>query len=1006
MLRPKTLLFTALALGLSLNACGRPGPPYSPEASLQTMRIEKGFRIDLFASEPEIADPVAMEFDENGRIFVVEMPGYPLDTGPTGRVKLLEDTDGDGRLDRTTIFADSLVLPTGVMRWKKGILVTAAPDVWYLEDANGDGRADVRRKILTGFAFTNPQHTVNSPVYGLDNWIYLAHEGSTRAIIFKDKFGDQGSEIRFPDRSDGPTVKVERRGVRFRPDTFQLEALAGHSQFGHTFDEWGHYFTVSNENHVRHEVIAARYLQRNPVLLLGSAMRNVSDHGAAAKVFPITDRPRVEMLTGVGQFTAACSLTFYLGGAFPPELGQVSFVAEPAHNLVHRDVWSEAGASYLAKRAQEGVEFLASTDSWFRPVNFTIGPDGAIYLVDYYRGRIEHPEWTADSSQQHNHDHSEAAYQGSSKGRIYRIVPDSLPPLPLPGKIRLGEASDQELVKQLENPNAWHRRTAQRLLVDRQNPSSAELLVRLFHESPSSVGRLHALWTLEGLGKLDTALIAKALADSEPGARENAIRLAEPRLANSPALAEKLLAMSEDQSPKVQFQLLCTLGFLDSPKSRALQNRLLLKNIEDEWMQVAVLSASPARARELFEMAVSPKAGLTGEQTDGRAAFLRQVCAVVGARDEVEIKAVLKTVARHRQAEAEWWRAASLEGLAQGAAGNRSDAAFKGSQDLLLDLFQSSAAGVRRSSLPLLKITGLPKSLATAKALQQALATAADRSSPAEERADAVTLLALAGPESQISVFEKLIDPREPDLVQMAAVRALGQIKGNEVGAFLLKQWKTMTPPIRSAAGDAMLGEKGRVSLMLEAIKNEDLPAWTLSFRQKRGLLMHEDPELRRIARALLEERADERAQVLKRYEAALNLNGDAARGEQVFKNACSKCHVKNGVGVEVGPDLGTVRNRAASLLLVDILMPSKSIAQQYETYVVERKSGGVIDGILRSETPQTIVLYREEGEKIVISRKDIQYMYVTSLSGMPPDLEKQVDLQQMADLLKFLTIR
>ena len=613
---PKTHFFIALALGLSLNACGHSGPPYSPQASLQTMRIEKGFRIELFASEPQIADPVAMEFDENGRIFVVEMPGYPLDTGPTGRVKMLEDTDGDGRPDRATVFADGLVLPTGVMRWKKGILVTAAPDVWYFEDTDGDGRADVRRKVLTGFAFTNPQHTVNGPIYGLDNWIYLAHEGPTRAVIFKDLFGDPGSEIRFPDRSDSPTVKVERRGIRFRPDTFQLEALSGHSQFGHTFDEWGHYFTVRNADHMRQEMIAARYLQRNPALLVGSALQNVSDHAAAAKVFPITDRPRIEALTDVGQFTAACSLTLYLGGAFPPELGRVSFVAEPAHNLVHRDVWSEVGASYVAKRAQENMEFLASTDSWFRPVNFTIGPDGALYLVDYYRERIEHPEWTAD--QDHHHDHSKPAYQGGHKGWIYRIVPDSRPPLALPAKIRLGEASDQELVKQLENANVWRRRTAQRLLVNRQSPSSVEPLVRLFHESPSPVGRLHALWTLEGLGKLDTALVAEAMRDSEPGVRENAIRLAEPRLANAPKLAEKLLAMSEDPSPKVQFQLLCTLGYLDSPKSRAIQKRLLLKNIEDEWMQAAALSGSPARARELFEMVVSPNPGLPGERTEGR----------------------------------------------------------------------------------------------------------------------------------------------------------------------------------------------------------------------------------------------------------------------------------------------------------------------------------------------------------------------------------------------------
>src|SRR5919204_300016 len=173
----------------------------------------------------------------------------------------------------------------------------------------------------------------------------------------------------------------------------------GRSQFGHAFDEWGHYFTLDNSNHARHEVIAARYLRRNPQLVVPSAMQNASDHGAAATVYPITHRPTFELLTEVGQFTSACSLTFYLGGAFPRGFERSSFVAEPAHNLVHRDIWSPAGSTFVASRADQGREFLASTDSWFRPVNFYIGPDGALYLVDYYRRHIEHPEWT--SSEHH-----------------------------------------------------------------------------------------------------------------------------------------------------------------------------------------------------------------------------------------------------------------------------------------------------------------------------------------------------------------------------------------------------------------------------------------------------------------------------------------------------------------------------------------------------------------------------------------------------------------------------
>ena len=225
------------------------------------------------------------------------VPGYPLDTRPSGRIKLLE-FGSNGRIARSRVFADGLTLPTGVMRWKRGVLVTAAPDVLYFEDTDGDGRADRREVVLTGFAFSNPQHTVNTPIYGLDNWIYLAHEGPAEAIIFKDTFGDRGSRIRFPEKPSTPALPPARLGVRFRPDTFELEALAGRSQFGHAFDASGHYFTLDNSNHARHEVIGARYLQRNPHLIVPSAMQNVSDHGAAATVYPTAQH------AGIGRFAA------------------------------------------------------------------------------------------------------------------------------------------------------------------------------------------------------------------------------------------------------------------------------------------------------------------------------------------------------------------------------------------------------------------------------------------------------------------------------------------------------------------------------------------------------------------------------------------------------------------------------------------------------------------------------------------------------------------------------
>ena len=241
----------------------------------------------------------------------------------------------------------------------------------------------------------------------------VAWDGGAKGAEFFTEPNDRGSEIRFPGKPNAPTLRPARLAVRFRPDTLGLEALSGRTQFGHAFDAWGHYFTLDNSNHARHEVIAARYLKRNPDLIVSSAMQNASDHGAAATVFAITRRPTFELLTEAGQFTSACSLTFYLGGAFPRGFERSSFVAEPVHNLVHRDVWSPAGSTFVASRAEPDREFLASSDAWFRPVNFYIGPDGALYVVDYYRKHIEHPEWT--SSEQHHN--SPELYEGSDRGR-------------------------------------------------------------------------------------------------------------------------------------------------------------------------------------------------------------------------------------------------------------------------------------------------------------------------------------------------------------------------------------------------------------------------------------------------------------------------------------------------------------------------------------------------------------------------------------------------------------
>src|SRR5690606_30282279 len=244
----------------------------TPEQALASYQVEEGFNIELIASEPLIASPVDMEIDENGNCYVVEMPGYPLDKSHTGRVKLLRDTDGDGVMDESVLFADELMFPNGVLRWKNGIIVTDAPNVLYLEDTDGDGKADKRDTLLTGFSLSNPHVNVNNPIYGLDNWIYLAHYGHINTRKFKEEFGDLGSEIVFPFRKDAPRLprNAAARSVRFRPDGSALEMRSSRSQFGHTFDAWGRHFLTHNQNHIYQEVLAAPYVNRNESLFVGN----------------------------------------------------------------------------------------------------------------------------------------------------------------------------------------------------------------------------------------------------------------------------------------------------------------------------------------------------------------------------------------------------------------------------------------------------------------------------------------------------------------------------------------------------------------------------------------------------------------------------------------------------------------------------------------------------------------------------------------------------------------
>lgn len=972
----------------------------SVQAALDSFDLAPGFQIELIASEPLVSDPVAMEIDENGVLYVLEMHGYPLDTSGSGYVKTLHDTDGDGRMDESRIFAEGLLLPTGIMRWKNGVLVTDPPNVVYLEDTNGDGQADRREVVLTGFAVSNPQHNMNTPLLGLDNWIYLAHEPVVTAKVYAEEFGDRGSEVHYPQRPDGPRLaeNAAGRSVRFRPDSFELESTSSKTQFGHTFDEWGRRFLVSNANHIYHEVIAAPYLQRAPDLPVASATHSISDHGAAAEVFPITRNAERQLLTDAGVFTSACGLTAYAGGLFPETFRNVTFVAEPVNNLVHADRLRGDGATFTASRVYEDREFLASTDPWFRPVNMYIGPDGALYLMDYYRQIIEHPEWMAEEAIQ-----SGALYNGKDMGRIYRISPKGSTGASWTKSPLFRNATEQLLVESLNSPNIWWRRHAQRLLLDRRNPQALPTLEALASNANAPLGRIHALWTLQGLDRLPEALIVDALSDASPGVRENAIQIAEIRMSESPEIATALQQLQNDPEARVRYQALCSLGFLDTPRAAQARETILFKDIEDPWVQIAALTARSLNSGELLE------AVLTQFQpgVPAYASLVDRLSSMEGASGEAdEIRVLIRRATDSKQEDAQAWQAAILQGLGRGLKGKTTTLeSLRSERELLVrTVFDHDAAPVRSASIALLEQLGLPDGRKAKAALERAARLASDGAADLQRRTEAIRFLALQNPAASEGLFKRLMIPAEPLQIQRQALDSLSSIRDLTVSQFVLEKWPTLTPELRDAAVDTFFASDQRIALLLDALEGGRIQPSSVGWRRSVRLMAHGNEALRTRARALLSKRDEGRQQVIADYQDAMGDHGDYENGRAVFMENCAMCHrMGDEAGAAFGPDLGMMRNRSRDTILADILNPNRAIADGFDLWMLELVSGETLQGVVSAESPSALTLLHQSGAETTVPRQDLQSLAALGISAMPSGLESSIDPQQMADLIAFI---
>lgn len=542
-----------------------PPPVLTPQEALKTFKLAPGFRIEVVAAEPLIESPVAISFDDQGRIYVVEMRGYMHDVDGTGenqhigRVSRLEDTDGDGIMDKSTVFADKLLMPRAVMAMGDGAIIAEPPNLTYYRDTNGDGVADTQIVISTNFGAKGgqPEHMANTPMWAMDNWIWCANH-ATR--------------------------------YRWQRGQFISDSAGGNrGQWGMTQDDWGRLYFNYNSDLLRCDLIAPAFYARNPNLPSRTALnhRVMTDQTAwPAHPTPGVNRGYSGNLRDDGSLksvTAVCGAGIYRGDLFPKDFLGNAFVPEPSGNLVKRLVLSESGGVVTAKNAYDGKEFLTSTDERFRPVNATTGPDGALYIVDMSRGILQHKGFLTYYLVANILARKLEA--PVNLGRIYRIVPTAAKPKP----VKLPRES-AAIIPLLGHANGWVRDTAQRVLVERGDASIVPALKELAAKGPTPLARFHALWTLEGMGPMDPEFIATKLYDADPK-----VRLAAIRLADRTVLPE-LLTLTKDASAEVRLQLALRI----SPETGAAVDEALLSILKQGGSPLlGEAVASGLRGREL-----------------------------------------------------------------------------------------------------------------------------------------------------------------------------------------------------------------------------------------------------------------------------------------------------------------------------------------------------------------------------------------------------------------------
>jgi len=970
--------------------------PLEPEASQRRLVVPNGFRAELFAAEPEIQKPICMAWDHEGRLWIAESVDYPntKNEDKTGRdrIRILEDTDGDGRADRFTLFAEGLNIPTSLTFSNGGVIVHQAPDTLFLKDTDGDDRADHREVLFTGWGTDDTHAGPSNLRYGLDNWVY----GIVGYSAFRGQVG--GERHRFG------------QGLyRFRPDGSELEFLrsTSNNSWGVGFSEEGLLFaSTANGCPSVFMAIPNRYYEA----VRGWAPQVLRSIADSNRFFPVVDE--IRQVDFHGGFTAAAGHALYTARTYPDHYwNQTAFVAEPTGHLVSTFTLEPRGTGF---QAHYGWNLVASDDRWTSPIMAEVGPDGHVWVIDWYNYIVQHNP-TPRGFETGEGNAYETPLRDKSRGRIYRIVYEGAPEADFEP---LDPNDPDGLVEALTRDNMTWRLHAQRLLVERGERDVVPALIQLVqNEAVDPIGlnpgAIHALWTLHGLGAFDgsqpEALQAafSALTHPSAGVRRNAAQVV-PKDADG--LAELLEARLWDD-PDPQVRLTALLAISEAPTSEAAGGAVVEaiasgRLNRDRWLADAAIAAASAHGEPFLRALADrnfdePSRALAARVVDrvGEHVARGDASATIGGLF-VALNKVEPELAR-----------AFVEGLSRGwpedQPADLNDREIEAAATLLERLPNES----RGRLVGLINQWGVEGFDAyTAEIARSLLATAADESKPEEERIEAARELVLFRQDDPDAVAEllDLITPQTTPSMAEGLLAAASESTAPETGGLIVETYDRLLPAARSEALRVLIGRAEWASDLLEGIETGAIPVGQLALDQKQALANHPNGQIAERARALLAQGGGlpnpDRQKVIDELAPIILRGGDPNRGKLVFEELCSKCHAHSGEGGDVGPDLTGMAAHPPEELLVHIFDPSRSVEGNFVQYTVATVDGRILGGMLASETRTSFELIDSEGESHTVLREDVEEFIATKKSVMPEGFESQATPEELADLMAFLT--